>query len=105
MEDSVIRECPVCGIWRHKSWFSVGRRGCSACQTEGKEWLPGADRLQRKIAESEMLILKQIILDLITADELPPEFTETERKIIAGRLAEYPDARIAGELGLKVNRM
>jgi hypothetical protein len=103
--DSEIIECPVCGNWRHKSWFSVGRRGCSACQVEGKEWLAGADRLNKKLAESEMLILKQIILDLITADELPPEFTDTERRILHGRLSQYPDAKIADQLGLKVSRM
>ena len=60
MEDSVIRECPVCGIWRHKSWFSVGRRGCSECQKDGKEWLAGADRLHKKINEQEKMMLKQV---------------------------------------------
>ena len=105
MEDSVIRECPVCGIWRHKSWFSVGRRGCSECQKEGKEWLAGADRLHKKINEQERMMLKQVIYELITADELPAELTDTERRIIQGRLAEQPDAKIADQLGIKVNRM
>jgi hypothetical protein len=83
----------------------VGRRGCSQCQKEGKEWLPGADRLQKQINKQEMAMLKQIIFDLVTADALPPEFTDTERRIIAGRLAEQPDAKIADALGIKVNRM
>ena len=105
MEDSVIRECPVCGIWRHKSWFSVGRRGCSECQKEGKEWLAGADRLNKKINEQEKMMLKQVIYELMTADDLPDELTDTERRIIQGRLAQQPDAKIADQLGIKVNRM
>ena len=103
--DSEIMQCPSCGNWRHRSQFSVGRRGCSTCQADGTEWLGGMDRLQVKLRESEMLILKQIIFDLMMEDELPPEFTDTERRILHGRMAGYGDAKIAEGLKLKVNRM
>lgn len=105
MVDSEIIQCPVCGNWRHKSHFSVGRRGCSYCQQAHPEWVGGLDRLQQKLNESERMILKQIILETIMADELPPEFTDTERRILHGRMAGHTDAKIADELGLKVNRM
>lgn len=105
MVDSEVIQCPVCGNWRHKSHFSVGRRGCSYCQEASPEWVAGMDRLHHKLQESERLILKQIILELMMADRLPPEFTDTERRILHGRMAGYGDAKIAGELGLKVNRM
>lgn len=34
-------ECPECGQYRHKSWFSVERRGCAACSFFGREYLNG----------------------------------------------------------------
>ena len=40
-ETDYLIECPVCGQYRHKSWFSVERRGCAACSFFGREYLGG----------------------------------------------------------------
>jgi len=105
MVDSEIIQCPVCGNWRHKSAFSVGRRGCSDCQEAHPEHLAGLDRLHQKLQESERLILKQIILEMMTEGPMPDELTGTEKRILLARAEGHGAASIAEGLGMKPNRM
>lgn len=36
-----LRECQVCGEYRHVSWFEAHRRGCAACSFFGREYING----------------------------------------------------------------
>jgi hypothetical protein len=39
MDVDHLIECPVCGEYRHKTWFRAGERGCWGCVRHQKLWL------------------------------------------------------------------
>ena len=34
-----LRECQMCGNFRHKSWFRAGVRGCAKCEYFQSLWI------------------------------------------------------------------
>jgi len=46
-------ECPVCGEFRHKSWFRVGARSCWGCETHHRLW---SAALQEALREADGVV-------------------------------------------------
>ena len=105
MVDSEIIQCPVCGEYRHKSWFHVGWRGCLQCYEEGRVWQPQLDLRRRKLAESERRQVKAVIYDWMTNDTFPEEITAQERKLLLLRTQDMKSLDEAAKImGMKLKR-
>lgn len=105
MVDSPIIQCPVCGQFRHKSHFHVGRRGCAECYEEGRLWERETDRLYKKLSEQERNLVKSVIYDWMMHDTFPEEITAQERKILLLRTQDMKSLdESARVMGIKLKR-
>ena len=103
--DSPIIQCPVCGEYRHKSWFHVGRRGCLQCYEEGRLWERETDKLHRKLRDDERRLVKAVIYDWLMNDSFPAEITAQERKLLLLRTQDMKSLdETAKVMGIKVKR-
>jgi hypothetical protein len=105
MVDSQVIQCPLCGEYRHKSWFNVGWRGCLACYEAGRVWQPALDSRRRKLDASEKQQVKAVIYDWMTNDSFPEEITAQERKLLQLRTLDMKSLdETAKVLGIKLKR-
>lgn len=106
MVDSDIIQCQVCGQFRHRSWFHVGRRGCAQCYEEGRLWESSTNNLFKRLRDDERRFIKHIIFDWIDKDTFPQEITADERKVLLMRTKDLASHDVvARALGLKLGRV
>jgi hypothetical protein len=104
VESQVIR-CPVCEEFRHKSYFSVGHRGCRVCYEAGRVWQPRMNALHKQLAADDRRLVKAVIYDWLMNDSFPEELTAQERKILALRTQDMKSLDEAAQImGIKLKR-
>lgn len=104
MDSQVIR-CPVCEEYRHKSYFSVGHRGCRVCYEAGRVWQPAMNTLHKKLAADERQLVKAVIYDWVMADSFPEEITAQERRLLMLRMLDMKSLDEAAQvMGMKLKR-
>lgn len=80
MPDELIL-CPVCEIVKHKSWFSVGNRGCHQCTEDHAAWVDGVAEMVKAIDEADAK-LPTAMVNIVVDEQKPEGITAHQWRIL-----------------------
>jgi hypothetical protein len=87
----VIRQCQVCGQFRHVSWFDVGARGCKQCQAD--------EVVSFEMAKAQVLIehmaIPETMLSIVREETKPDSITAGQWRMLHMLSMNYDNVAIA----------